>query len=359
MKRIVAALVLVLVGAPLALGASFLAAAQGSMVSSGTGSTSWAAPGPIGTTTPNTIVGTQIFAVNGAAAGTSGATFGSGGNTFVPAIVTNHVGTFNVNQANYSFSNSANFPAFIYFLRAKGTEGTPTAVVAGNVIGTLTPLGYDGTSYAGPSQGLSWVARGTISTGVVPMEMDLGSETLTGNAGTRLAINPNGNLTFTRPANLSTDLTASTEQVSYNFNDSASMNFPTGDFAKQRGTLFQAPTYTAVGASTITAASTVTISNAPTCNSNMTCTNAYALNVEAGVTNLAGGLKITDAGAISVSSSTTGTASVSAAASCVCSVSTADAGGKTLKSCDNGGTTTLTATLSGSGSATIQYFCHL
>jgi hypothetical protein len=85
-----------------------------------------------------------------------------------------------------------------------------------------------------------------------------------------------------------TNLTLSTEDVGVNFNLSATKQWATGAIATQREALFQAPTYAFVGASVITNSATVAITGAPAQGANATITNAYALWVQAGITNLAG-----------------------------------------------------------------------
>lgn len=88
-----------------------------------------------------------------------------------------------------------------------------------------------------------------------------------------------------------TSLAASTEATDVNLNLARQVQFAAGAIATQRAMRIQAPTYAFTGASTITTASTVSISGAPVAGTNATITNSYALNVEAGTTNLAGSLK--------------------------------------------------------------------
>lgn len=87
-------------------------------------------------------------------------------------------------------------------------------------------------------------------------------------------------LTLTDAAH--TTMTASTEATSVNFNLSSTKQFATGALTTQRAFRIQAPTYSFVGASTITTASTLSISGPPAAGTNATITNAYALNVESG-----------------------------------------------------------------------------
>jgi hypothetical protein len=87
---------------------------------------------------------------------------------------------------------------------------------------------------------------------------------------------------FTLTGAAHTTLAASTEATDVNFNLSRTVQFATGALTTQRAMRIQAPTYSFVGASTITTASTLSISGAPAAGTNATITNAYALNVESG-----------------------------------------------------------------------------
>ena len=87
-----------------------------------------------------------------------------------------------------------------------------------------------------------------------------------------------------------TNQTASTEATMVNWNLAQTVQFATGALTTQRAVRIQAPTYGFVGASTITTASTLSISGPPVAGTNATITNAYALNVESGYVNVAGGV---------------------------------------------------------------------
>ena len=92
-----------------------------------------------------------------------------------------------------------------------------------------------------------------------------------------------------------TTMTASTEATSVNFNLSSTKQFATGAISTQRAMLIQAPTYSFVGASTITTASTLAISGPPIAGTNATITKSYALNVESGFSRFGGEINITNA----------------------------------------------------------------
>ncbi len=87
-----------------------------------------------------------------------------------------------------------------------------------------------------------------------------------------------------------TTMAASTEATSVNFNLSSTKQFATGALTTQRAMRIQAPTYSFVGASTITTASTLSISGAPIAGTNATITNAYALNIESGTSKFGGAI---------------------------------------------------------------------
>ena len=110
-------------------------------------------------------------------------------------------------------------------------------------------------------------------------------------------------LTITGAAH--TTLALSTEATDVNFNLARTVQFATGAITTQRAMRIQAPTYSFVGASTITTASTVSISGPPVAGTNATITNAYALNVESGNVNVAGNVlatSLTASGYIGVTS---------------------------------------------------------
>jgi hypothetical protein len=94
---------------------------------------------------------------------------------------------------------------------------------------------------------------------------------------------------FTVTGAAHTTLALSTEATDVNFNLARTVQFATGALTTQRAMRIQAPTYSFVGASTITTASTLSISGPPVAGTNATITNAYALNVESGRIGFTGG----------------------------------------------------------------------
>ena len=79
-----------------------------------------------------------------------------------------------------------------------------------------------------------------------------------------------------------TNLTTGAETFDVLFNFNRIVQHATGAITNQRSILFEGPTYSFVGASTITNAATLAISNAPAAGTNATITNSYALWVQAG-----------------------------------------------------------------------------
>lgn len=124
---------------------------------------------------------------------------------------------------------------------------------------------------------------------------------------TRIGVTSTGQWTVTAGANITpttpewthtggahTAVTASTELIDINYNLARTVQHATGALTTQRAFVIQAPTYSFVGASTITTAATLAITAAPTAGTNATITNAYALWVQAGKSVFVGGATTTD-----------------------------------------------------------------
>lgn len=116
-----------------------------------------------------------------------------------------------------------------------------------------------------------------------------------GNTGSLFAISGNGCITttpfgktgtqtpaFTITGPAHTSLTASTEYNDVYWNLARTVQFATGAIATQRAVRISQPTYSFVGASTITNAATVQIDGAPVAGTNATITNPIALRVLTG-----------------------------------------------------------------------------
>jgi len=146
------------------------------------------------------------------------------------------------------------------FLRADGTWVAPAGVPGGSD----TQVQFNNAGAFGASANFAY----TVSTGALGLSQAVstsGSPTL---------------LTLTGAAH--TTLTASTEATDIHANLARTVQFATGDITSQRAVRVSAPTYSFVGASTITTAATFAISGSPGIGANATATNRYALWVEAG-----------------------------------------------------------------------------
>lgn len=125
------------------------------------------------------------------------------------------------------------------------------------------------------------------------------------NAGTltaQMSAQSSGSTThFTLTGASHTNQTASTETIDVNFNLNRTLQHATGALPTQRAFVIQAPTYSFVGASTITNSATVAITGAPVVGTNATITNNYALWIQSGTTRLDGNLSLNDSSGIAFS----------------------------------------------------------
>ena len=195
----------------------------------------------------------------------------------VPAAIS--VGARVIAQAEGSFQSASN-PTSLVFATASSTEGVSGKIKItdnGNVM-PMTNNTYDigdqnlqfRNMYASSGNFTSLNASGIVLSQTISTDGSPTALTLTGAAHTTL--------------------TASTEATDLNFNLARTVQFATGALTTQRAMRIQAPTYGFVGASTITTASTLSISGPPVAGTNATITNAYALNVDSGYVNIAGGV---------------------------------------------------------------------
>ncbi|MEI6400494.1 MAG: tail fiber domain-containing protein [bacterium] len=119
-------------------------------------------------------------------------------------------------------------------------------------------------------------------------------------SNTRIQIDGTGNTTFTQGVSTSgspvaftltgathTTLATSTEASDVNFNLARIVQFNTGALTTQRAFRIQAPTYSFVGASTITDAATFAVTGAPIKGTNATITSSHGILVQAGAVSTA------------------------------------------------------------------------
>ena len=87
-----------------------------------------------------------------------------------------------------------------------------------------------------------------------------------------------------------TGLTASTENISVDYDLDATKQWATGALTTQREFVVRAPTYGFVAASTITSAATLAVTGAPIAGTNATLTNTYSIWSQGGVNRFDGGI---------------------------------------------------------------------
>ncbi len=177
--------------------------------------------------------------------------------------------------------NAALTNSSIVFANGTGITGGATVSLGG----TYTPA-------VDQSFSPTWTGTHTFSTHAVTISGVGGSFALSPGATTGT---PAAAFTLTTPAH--TALTASTEFSTFKVT-AATQQFATGAITvPQRFSVINAPTYGAVGASTITNAATLAISGAPIAGTNATLSNSQALWVQSGATRLDGGVYVGSNGA--------------------------------------------------------------
>lgn len=205
---------------------------------------------------------------------------------------------------------STSISPLLVIRRARGTFASPTAVQSGDGLGGLSARGYGATGFSSGSRTLI-LSRANENWTDSAQGTNISFQT-TNNGGTTLVesflISSSGStftqaiqsttstfITFTQAASTggnqtgilytggaSTGLTASAEIIDVNYNLARTIQRATGAVTTQRAYLVQAPTYSFVGASTITDAATVAISGAPVAGTNATITRTYAFWVQSG-----------------------------------------------------------------------------
>ena len=208
------------------------------------------------------------------------------------------------------YSADAVGPATVW-RKARGTFSSPATIQSGDPLGFFGFRGYTSAGsfpttssvyiQAVATQGFTGTATGAklefattpnnSTTSAVRLTIDQdGVSTFAGHVTLTQPVSTSGSptaLTLTGAAH--TTLALSTEATDVNFNLSRTVQFATGALTTQRAVRIQAPTYSFVGASTITTASTLSISGPPVAGTNATITNAYALEIPTGRIGFTGG----------------------------------------------------------------------
>lgn len=139
---------------------------------------------------------------------------------------------------------------------------------------------------------LASVASGQVLTsagaGVAPAWS--GTPTLAAMTLTQIAASSGAPTLLSLTGAAHTNLTASTEVIGVRFNFAQTKQHATGALATQREVVFDAPTYSFVGLSTITNTATVAITGAPIAGTNATLSNTYALWVQSGKVQIDGSI---------------------------------------------------------------------
>ena len=176
-------------------------------------------------------------------------------------------GTWNASTNSPAIASGAGTQGFYYIVSVTGT----TTIDGVSVWAVGDWILFNGTNWQRIEQGEFWTLGGNT----------LGSKQLLG----AIDANPIGFITnnierLTISAN--TGLIAGTEDNDFLFTLSTKQ-FPTGAITIQRAVNITQPTYSFVGASTITNAATIAIAGAPIGGTNATITNSYAFYIGAGV----------------------------------------------------------------------------
>lgn len=162
----------------------------------------------------------------------------------------------------FLFNNQVTAPSATNYILKVSSVGSGNTYLNGNAIALQT----------------GGATRLTITNGYINIA---NSNTASG-ALTSLQLNPSSN----------TNQTASTEQKSFEIATCTSQH-ATGALTTQRFAVINAPTYSFVGASTITNAATLAITASPIAGTNATITNSYALWVQGGKSLFAGNIELT------------------------------------------------------------------
>lgn len=217
------------------------------------------------------------------------------------------------NRLLYVTGNVSGGVATIERTNATTSAVVGTAIIKGTSTGGTAAAGFGSAfQFAMGDTGTAEVITGNIQSVLSGGSLasapsaDLNFTTLVGGSLIiPMVIKGDGRINFNLPAYTSgsdsafvvtpgahTNQTASTEETDINFNLARTVQFATGALTTQRAMRIQAPTYSFVGASTITNAATMDIAGAPIAGTNATITNAYAARINTGQTT-AVGLRVT------------------------------------------------------------------
>lgn len=177
--------------------------------------------------------------------------------------------------------------------KARGTDqSSPAVVTAGDDLFLLRASGHDGAGFFEAARiHMQADPAGTITTGVIPGNIVFYTANSAGTITPRMTMDYAGLVTVSAKQALTpgnqTGLTAEAYSLMVT---NPTLTFTTvGTIAAQRNAVFTQSTLNgAAGGTTITKAATVEISGAPAAGTNMTLTNAYALNVVAGLSHFGG-----------------------------------------------------------------------
>ena len=156
-----------------------------------------------------------------------------------------------------------------------------TAPSATNYILKVSSVNSGATMLNG-NNGLIFTVNGTQRMSITNGTSSFTTIQTASSASTSFQFNPSSN----------TNQTASTEQKSFDIATCTSQH-ATGALTTQRFAVINAPTYSFVGASTITNAATLAITASPIAGTNATITNSYALWVQGGKSLFAGNIELT------------------------------------------------------------------
>ncbi|MBL8580930.1 MAG: DUF2793 domain-containing protein [Rhizobiaceae bacterium] len=103
-----------------------------------------------------------------------------------------HILRTGTNPIHERVDSTANGPS-LASRKARGTPGSKSAVVSGDVVQAFFGQGHDGSAYVACAN-LRWVVDGTVSSGVIPTRAEFWTFSTGGSYGERMRITPAGDL---------------------------------------------------------------------------------------------------------------------------------------------------------------------